>query len=235
MTQMIDIPHMPAPGSRRTFLLRIGAAASAGAMLPLAQSCVVVTPAPALNPFDAAAKPETSGSDAATDTASDATARTDAAKDTITDTPLDATVTTDTAPADTAPVDAPPVDTGPACPATAPATKLGSFDISTKEFAALETIGGLAGFSGGGKNVLLIRTGPCEVVGVDALCTHDGCDMRPDPFDGAGIFDVATGLLKCACHGSKFDKGGKVKQGPAKKALTAYTVAFDGKKGEVGT
>ncbi len=54
---------------------------------------------------------------------------------------------------------------------------------------------------------------------MSAVCTHLGCTVREE----------GDGFL-CPCHGSRYDKEGKVKAGPAPSALTFYSLAQDRKK-----
>ena len=46
-------------------------------------------------------------------------------------------------------------------------------------------------------------------------CTHRGCRLEPEP---EGYF--------CPCHGSRFDRGGLVIEGPATVSLTRLTLAL---------
>lgn len=47
-------------------------------------------------------------------------------------------------------------------------------------------------------------------------CTHQGCEVRPH-----------EQVLSCPCHGSEFDREGKVLEGPAEKTLKRFLVASD--------
>lgn len=47
-------------------------------------------------------------------------------------------------------------------------------------------------------------------------CTHRQCTVNPEGEE-----------LQCPCHGSRFDRQGKVVEGPAKRDLPAYPVASD--------
>jgi cytochrome b6-f complex iron-sulfur subunit len=61
------------------------------------------------------------------------------------------------------------------------------------------------------------------VYAMSAVCTHAGCLLD----DGAG--EISAGL-SCPCHGSTFDGGGNVTNGPARTPLQHYavTIAADG-------
>lgn len=47
-------------------------------------------------------------------------------------------------------------------------------------------------------------------------CTHKKCEVRP-----------GTEVLKCPCHGSEFNNGGKVLNGPAEKDLIRFETWHD--------
>jgi cytochrome b6-f complex iron-sulfur subunit len=62
--------------------------------------------------------------------------------------------------------------------------------------------------------VILSRPATNKVVGFSAVCTHQGCTVRP-----------ASGRLDCPCHGSAFDAmTGAVLRGPAQRPLAGYDV-----------
>lgn len=63
------------------------------------------------------------------------------------------------------------------------------------------------------KKVLLVRTTADEVVGLSAICTHQGCTVVPD-----------GEVLACPCHGSVYELTGEVRRGPAEKALAPFAV-----------
>ena len=56
---------------------------------------------------------------------------------------------------------------------------------------------------------------------LSTFCTHTNCDMSEQ-----GTIDGVDGFV-CSCHGSTFDVGGKVTNGPAETDLEAYDVAID--------
>jgi cytochrome b6-f complex iron-sulfur subunit len=49
------------------------------------------------------------------------------------------------------------------------------------------------------------------------ICTHRGCTV-----------DVEGSRLKCPCHGSTYDREGRVLRGPAERPLTQYRVTREG-------
>ena len=75
----------------------------------------------------------------------------------------------------------------------------------------------------GSANVLVCRTGQDTAVCFSAVCTHEGCQVKPD---GA--------KLECPCHQSTYDaKTGKVLSGPAPKPLPKIAVKVS--NGEIVT
>ncbi|WP_026841271.1 QcrA and Rieske domain-containing protein [Citrifermentans bremense] len=64
--------------------------------------------------------------------------------------------------------------------------------------------------------VALLRRGE-KVYALDLVCTHLGCTVNVTP----------AGLV-CPCHGSSFDREGKVLEGPADRPLKRYAVEADG-------
>lgn len=52
---------------------------------------------------------------------------------------------------------------------------------------------------------------------VSSTCTHRGCTV-----------DIGGPGLSCPCHGSQYDREGRVMRGPASRALTRYPVHVEG-------
>lgn len=66
--------------------------------------------------------------------------------------------------------------------------------------------------------VAVIRS-DTEVYALDLTCTHLGCTVRVTPTE-----------LACPCHGSRFDRSGRVLHGPADRPLRRLTVKKQGSK-----
>jgi Rieske Fe-S protein len=98
------------------------------------------------------------------------------------------------------------------------------FDIAAPPYAPLAEVSGIVSVDSGRKRLLLLRTSATEVIALDRLCTHQGCDL--DPLQ-AGTWDPARGELTCRCHRAIFDAHGAVLSGPAPTALPRYAVSFD--------
>lgn len=73
----------------------------------------------------------------------------------------------------------------------------------------------------GGKPIAAYRGEDGEVRAVSALCTHAGCVVHWNGFEGC---------WDCPCHGSQFDVDGKVLNGPAVKPLAAADLATEHEK-----
>ena len=56
-----------------------------------------------------------------------------------------------------------------------------------------------------------------QIIAISLVCTHLGCTVSVTP-DG----------MVCPCHGSRFDRSGKVLTGPAERPLPRLTVEQDG-------
>lgn len=68
-----------------------------------------------------------------------------------------------------------------------------------------------------GKKVLLVRPTADEVIGLSAICTHQGCTVVPD-----------GDALGCPCHGSVYELTGEVRRGPAEESLAPFAVKVFG-------
>lgn len=59
--------------------------------------------------------------------------------------------------------------------------------------------------------IYVLTASPEGFSAVSPICTHRGCTV-----------DVHGARLVCPCHGSTYDREGKVLKGPAERALTRY-------------
>ncbi len=112
-----------------------------------------------------------------------------------------------------------------------------TFDTGVAPFDALSTVGAALAVEAGPIRFLLIRHSDSDIRAIDRICTHMGCDMKPDHGDGDfcwGLWSSAARELTCTWHGSRFDIDGKVVAGPAPTALERFDVAYDAASG-VGT
>jgi Rieske Fe-S protein len=65
--------------------------------------------------------------------------------------------------------------------------------------------------------IYVLAAEPNGHVALSPICTHRGCTV-----------DVHGSRLVCPCHGSTYDREGKVLRGPAQRALTRYEVTREG-------
>jgi Rieske Fe-S protein len=63
---------------------------------------------------------------------------------------------------------------------------------------------------------LVSRTNATTFSAIEAVCTHEGCTVTG--VDG----DISV----CPCHGSRYNRSGKVLAGPAKASLRQYPTTF---------
>lgn len=66
------------------------------------------------------------------------------------------------------------------------------------------------------ERIALMRQGE-QVIAMSLVCTHLGCTVTVTP----------EGMV-CPCHGSRFDRQGKVLTGPAERPLPRLTVETEG-------
>ena len=89
-----------------------------------------------------------------------------------------------------------------------------SVDITKSDFEILKTNGN-ALVSG---DVIIARTKSGDFLVVEKACTHQGTTVD---------FVSDNSTFKCPNHGSIYNSGGSVTNGPAARALKSYSVAFD--------
>jgi cytochrome b6-f complex iron-sulfur subunit len=66
-------------------------------------------------------------------------------------------------------------------------------------------------------------------------CTHLGCVVPWLPDEQSEDSLAASGRFNCPCHGSRFDRYGVVKGGPAPRPLDMFPIAVEGDKVIVDT
>jgi cytochrome b6-f complex iron-sulfur subunit len=94
-------------------------------------------------------------------------------------------------------------------------------EASKKDFTLDVSSGPLA--SNGGAlvhdGVIVARTLSGNFIAVDAACTHQGTTIN---------YVSSSNSFLCPNHGSKFDSGGNVTQGPATTSLRSYNTTLSG-------
>lgn len=68
------------------------------------------------------------------------------------------------------------------------------------------------------QKVFIVRAKEGYFYSVSAVCTHLGCIAN---------WKSEEGIIACPCHGSKFDKEGRLMEGPAPRALPRYSMMMD--------
>ena len=68
------------------------------------------------------------------------------------------------------------------------------------------------------QKVYIVRAPEGYFYAVSAVCTHLGCITN---------WKSEEGIIACPCHGSKFDKEGRVIGGPAPRPLPRFSVSLD--------
>jgi cytochrome b6-f complex iron-sulfur subunit len=85
--------------------------------------------------------------------------------------------------------------------------------------SALADVGGAVLVKSVAGVFLIARTGATTFSAIDAVCTHEGCTVT-----GADGEEYV-----CPCHGSRYNRSGKVLHGPAMASLRQYgTTVTDG-------
>jgi len=82
--------------------------------------------------------------------------------------------------------------------------------------SALTEVGGAALVESPAGVFLLARTGATTFVALEAICTHEGCTINGADGDA----------YVCPCHGSRYDRSGRVIAGPARASLRQYATTF---------
>jgi cytochrome b6-f complex iron-sulfur subunit len=68
------------------------------------------------------------------------------------------------------------------------------------------------------QKVFIVRAKEGYFYTLAAVCTHLGCIAN---------WKAEEGIVACPCHGSKFDRDGKVIGGPAPRPLPRYSITLD--------
>ncbi len=74
------------------------------------------------------------------------------------------------------------------------------------------------------QKVLIVRAREGYFYALSSVCTHLGCLVN---------WKSEEEVIACPCHGSKFDREGKVLEGPAPRPLLRFSMTLDEKGGLV--
>ena len=116
-----------------------------------------------------------------------------------------------------------------ACPALVrgglvPTRVAGRFTLALAAYPVLRSPNGsvvveVPGGQEDARALVVTNTGPNTFAALSAVCTHNGCVVRP--------YDAGTDRIVCLCHGSAFGVDGAVRRGPAGSPLTRYAATYD--------
>lgn len=94
----------------------------------------------------------------------------------------------------------------------------GKLHLAFTHYPELETPGGALKLAPVGFEtpvyVMVLARG--EFAALSPICTHLGCTV-----------EIQGTRIVCPCHGSTYDREGRVLQGPAERALTRYATTID--------
>jgi Rieske Fe-S protein len=93
----------------------------------------------------------------------------------------------------------------------------GKLQLALAHFPELAVDGGSLRVrpSGTDEPIYVLALGGGRFVAVSPICTHLGCTV-----------EIQSTRLVCPCHGSTYDREGRVLQGPAEKPLTRYATTL---------
>jgi cytochrome b6-f complex iron-sulfur subunit len=91
--------------------------------------------------------------------------------------------------------------------------------IKVSDYPELASAGGYTLIT---NKVIVIRVSSSKFIALNITCTHKKCDVE---YDG--------NHFECPCHGSEYDKYGKVTHGPATKNLTSYKTSYNADSDEL--
>lgn len=80
--------------------------------------------------------------------------------------------------------------------------------------ASIRLVGGLV------TPLAVTRTSEAQVVAVSRVCTHEACTVN--------LPTSPLAVLECPCHGSRFQVGGQLVNGPAPRALSTFPARIVG-------
>lgn len=92
----------------------------------------------------------------------------------------------------------------------------GSIVDVTVAGTALSNIGGAVLVESVAGVFLVSRTADTTFTAIDAVCTHQSCTVTNADGD----------IYVCPCHGSRYDRNGRVVQGPAPASLRRFNTSF---------
>jgi Rieske Fe-S protein len=92
-----------------------------------------------------------------------------------------------------------------------------SGDAAIAQVSDVPVGGAVSAKGAAGKPVIVAQPTQGEIVAFSAICTHMGCEVKPDGEQ-----------ITCPCHGSTYDLKGSNTGGPAPKPLPKVDVTVEG-------
>ena len=94
----------------------------------------------------------------------------------------------------------------------------GKLHLALSHYPELETAGGALKLAPTGFEhpVYVMTLGRDAFAALSPICTHLGCTV-----------EIQGSRIVCPCHGSTYDREGRVLQGPAERALTRYSTSIE--------
>lgn len=103
--------------------------------------------------------------------------------------------------------------------ASGPVSTTGTLSLRVSDYPALsDELGSVRLDAGLDKPVIINRSDGFNVL--SAYCQHNGCTVNR--------FDPDLGVMRCPCHGSRYNIDGSLNQGPALRGLDKFAATFDG-------
>jgi cytochrome b6-f complex iron-sulfur subunit len=90
-----------------------------------------------------------------------------------------------------------------------------TLDLTSSQYAALNTVGGSVAANG----IIIARLSTTEFVALSRACTHEGTAVN---------FRSSQNDFLCPNHGARFSTTGSVLEGPARSALRKYNTTLTG-------
>ena len=97
----------------------------------------------------------------------------------------------------------------------APANADFTVDLTSGQYAALNTVGGSVSVNG----IIIARLSTTEFVALSRACTHEGTAVK---------YRTNQNDFYCSNHGARFSTSGAVLQGPAQASLRKYNTELTG-------
>lgn len=94
----------------------------------------------------------------------------------------------------------------------------GRLQLALTHYPELETVGGSLKLAPAGFDtpVYVLTLGRGQYAALSPICTHLGCTV-----------EIQGSRIVCPCHGSTYDREGRVLQGPAERSLTRFPTTIE--------